>query len=79
MLSGLARLFVSLAWVCAITPPTVKSSIIVTSSVKATLSSDAPILVTAVWPVVPEIVTSSSVLLLPVSLIAVPVGAVAKS
>ena len=59
MLRSLAKLFVSRVWVCVITPPTVKSSTIVTSSGKSTVI--LPLLPTvsviAILPVVPKKVT----------------------
>ena len=56
---------------------TVKESTTVTASVSLTLSSEVLILVTAVCPVVPEMVTSSGVTP-SVKRTAVPVGAVVR-
>ena len=60
MSNSLAKLFVSSVWDCVITPPTVRSSTIITSSVKSIVIAPAiPVAepATSILPVVPVKVT----------------------
>ena len=76
MFNGLAKLFVSPDCDCAITPPTVKSSTIVTSSVKSIVIAEVPGAPdTFTLPVVPIKLTASVDPSLPVNVIIPVVGA----